>query len=388
MYLRSLKLTNLLSFGPDSPPIELGPLNVLIGPNGSGKSNLIEAIGLLGAMPTDLLAPIRAGGGIHEWGWKGASRSPVVTIDSQWELPDPDRPLPNLFRHMIAFTEVGQRLEIIDERIEDAPADGNGSVYFRYKNNRPVILFQGEERELERDDVMPDQSILCQRRGAEVYRVITNLAGMYDAIGIYQDWDFGRDSHLHGPQPTDLPNAYLMEDAGNLGLVLNQIRTNPEAKDAFLENVKLLFENVNDVGVKIEGGTAQVFLQEYRWTIPATRLSDGTLRWLALLCILLNPTPQYIVCIEEPELGLHPDLMPYLARLLRDASNRMQVIVTTHSDVLVDALTETPDSIIVCEKVEGATAMRRLNQKDLSEWLKKYSLGELWRSGEIGGNRW
>lgn len=87
-------------------------------------------------------------------------------------------------------------------------------------------------------------------------------------------------------------------------------------------------------------------------------------------------------------MGLHPDLMPRLADLLRDASKRMQLIVTTHSDVLVDALTATPEAIIVCEKVEGATTTRRLSQSALSEWLQKYSLGELWRSGEIGGNRW
>lgn len=388
MYLRSLKLTNLLSFGPDSQPIELGPLNVLIGPNGSGKSNLIEAIGLLAAMPTDLPTPIRQGGGIREWAWKGASKSPVVTIDTLWDLPDPGRPPPSLFRHMIAFSEVSQRLEIVDERIEDAPVGGAGSVYFGYKNSRPVILFQGEERELAREDVMPDQSILRQRRGTEVYRAITLLADMYDEIRLYQQWDFGRNARLHGPQPTDLPNDYLTEDAGNLGLILNQIRANPEAKEVLLKNIQMLFEGVSDMGVRIEGGTVQVFLQENKWVIPATRLSDGTLRWLALLCILLNPNPQFIVCIEEPELGLHPDLLPSLADLLRQASDRMQLIVTTHSDVLVDALSETPEAVLVCEKAGGTTTVRRLNRKDLSEWLKKYSLGELWRSGEIGGNRW
>jgi predicted ATPase len=87
-------------------------------------------------------------------------------------------------------------------------------------------------------------------------------------------------------------------------------------------------------------------------------------------------------------MGLHPDLLPPLARLLQEASERMQLIVTTHSDVLVDALTDTPESVIVCEKHEGSTTMRRLNKEGLSAWLEKYSLGQLWRSGEIGGNRW
>jgi predicted ATPase len=112
------------------------------------------------------------------------------------------------------------------------------------------------------------------------------------------------------------------------------------------------------------------------------------LRWISLLAILLDPQPPPLVCIEEPELGLHPDLLPKLADLLREASQRMQLVITTHSDVLVDALTDTPESVIVCEKENGATTMRRLDRKDLSKWLEKYSLGQLWRSGQVGGNRW
>jgi predicted ATPase len=95
-----------------------------------------------------------------------------------------------------------------------------------------------------------------------------------------------------------------------------------------------------------------------------------------------------LVCIEEPELGLHPDILPTVAELLIDASHRMQLIVTTQSDILVDALTETPEAILVCEKHDGSTTMKRLKKEDLSAWLEKYALGELWRMGEIGGKRW
>ena len=93
-------------------------------------------------------------------------------------------------------------------------------------------------------------------------------------------------------------------------------------------------------------------------------------------------------CTREPELGLHPDLIPALAKLLRAASERMQLVVTTHSDALVDALTDIPEAVVVCEQVDGMTQCRRLDKKKLKEWLKKYSLGALWRSGELGGNRW
>jgi predicted ATPase len=95
-----------------------------------------------------------------------------------------------------------------------------------------------------------------------------------------------------------------------------------------------------------------------------------------------------LVCLEEPELGLHPDLIGKLADLLIDASHRMQLIVTTHSDILVDGLTKVPEAVVVCEKHGGSTTMTRRTSGDLAIWLKDYGLGQLWLRGEIGGNRW
>ena len=138
----------------------------------------------------------------------------------------------------------------------------------------------------------------------------------------------------------------------------------------------------------IEAGSVQLFVQEGDITIPSTRLSDGTLRYLALLAILCHPAPAPMVCLEEPELGLHPDILPGLADLLREASERCQFIVTTHSDTLVDALTDTPESIVFCEKENGQTKLKRLDKDDLTHRLERYRLGELWISGELGGNRW
>jgi len=107
--------------------------------------------------------------------------------------------------------------------------------------------------------------------------------------------------------------------------------------------------------VLIEGGTVRLFLREGSIRVPATCLSDGTLRYLGLLAILCHPTPLPLLCIEAPELGLHPDILPPLSDLLREASERCQLVITTHSDVLVDALTDTPDAVTVCEKHGGQT---------------------------------
>ena len=136
--------------------------------------------------------------------------------------------------------------------------------------------------------------------------------------------------------------------------MLNRLKREPTAKNRFLDALRQLYQGVVDFDVKLEGGTVQVILQEGNIIVPAIRLSDGTIRYLCLLAILCHPTPPPLICLEEPELGLHPDILPGLAELLREASERCQLILTTHSDTLVDALTDTPESVVVCEKEKGA----------------------------------
>lgn len=106
------------------------------------------------------------------------------------------------------------------------------------------------------------------------------------------------------------------------------------------------------------------------------------------MAILCDPEPPPLICIEEPELGLHPDILHELADHLAAASERTQLIVTTHSDILVDAMSERPEAVVVCEKHEGSTHMRRLSRDDLAAWLEKYRLGQLWTKGQLGGTRW
>ena len=157
----------------------------------------------------------------------------------------------------------------------------------------------------------------------------------------------------------------------------------------FRSYLKTFYDGAEAIETPIQGALVDVRLVERGGvSISAVRLSDGTLRWLALLTILLHDAPPPLVCIEEPELGLHPDIIPPLAQLLREASQRMQLIVTTHSDALISELTDIPETVIVCEKENGSTTLKRLERKQLAAWLKTYSLGRLWRKGEIGGNRW
>jgi predicted ATPase len=217
---------------------------------------------------------------------------------------------------------------------------------------------------------------------------LTYLGDAFGKIRLYREWSFGRHTAPRLPQKTDLPNDQLEPDGSNLGLVLNRLRGEPQVKKRLLEALRALYDGIDDFDTLIEGGTVQVFLHEGRITVPATRLSDGTLRYLCLLAILCHPTPPPLVCIEEPELGLHPDVLPTIADLLKEASQRTQLIVTTHSDELVDALTDTPDAVVVAERGESGTTLVRLSADELKPWLEKYRLGQLWTRGEIGGTRW
>ena len=183
-------------------------------------------------------------------------------------------------------------------------------------------------------------------------------------------------------------NDRLEEDFSNLGLFLNRLRRDPKAKTALLTGLKDLYAGLTDFDVSIEGGTVQVFFTEGEIIIPATRLSDGALHYLCLLAILCDPEPPPLIGIEGPELGVHPDLLSNLADLLVEASKRCQLIVTTHSNMIVDCFSEHPECVVVCEKQDGMTTLERLDPKKIAVWLEEEGLGMMWASGGIGGVRW
>jgi predicted ATPase len=392
MLIKQLRVSNLLSYGPDAYPVMLGPLNVLIGPNGSGKSNFLEALSLLQAAPDQITRPIRDGGGIQDWLHKAptAGLSKDARIEALIVNPNHGKHL----RYGIAFHEVGGRFEISDEFLENEASDpGRPQPYFFYRWNggRPVLNTSAlnlGERKLMRESIKPDQSILAQKRDADLYPELTWVADQYRAMRLYREWTFGRYAAPRLPQKTDLPSDRLEQDGSNLGLVINRLRMNVGARKQLIGALRVVYDGIEDVDVRVEGGTAQVFLIESGGIMPATRLSDGTLRYLSMLAVLCDPTPPPLIVIEEPELGLHPDVLPSLARLLVEASTRTQLVVTTHAPSLVDALSEKPDSVLVCERNAAGSHIERLDAAQLTPWLEQFRLGELWTRGEIGGTRW
>jgi predicted ATPase len=388
--LRSIRLKNLLSYGSEGETLELEPLNVLIGPNASGKSNLIEAISLLAAAPSDLSRPFLRGGGVSEWIWKGEDELSRSEIEIVLE-----RPLS--FRYRLGFAVRRSRLHLLEEVLESEPDSRSKSYsYYSFVEGKASIkiAIPGAKRRfdqiLDPEDVGPERSVLSERKGKDVYPELTAVGAALGGFTFFRDCNFGQETVVRLPQRTDLPGDFLLEDASNLALVINHLENNPPVKKLLMEKLRVVYENASDLTTKVDGGTIQILLHEIglRSPVPATRLSDGTLRYLCLLTILLHPEPPPLICLEEPELGLHPDIIPKVADLLVEASRRTQLIVTTHSEPLVSRLSEVPESVIVCERDDRGTRLQRLDPAKMKIWLERYRLGELWAMGEIGGNRW
>ena len=409
-FLHSIQLQNILSFGPDTPELTLEPLNVLIGPNASGKSNLLEALSLLAAAPHDIQVPIREGGGVHEWLWKGVENRGPATMGVTFD----QFIVSILLRYELSFRSIGHYVFIEREYLKTAtPFLGHEDVYpyYTYQFGNAVINARTQpaesdesqtgqtpststatrfERILQKEQVKHDQSILSQISDFSSYPELSSLSASFEHIRLYREWNLGRLAPIRQPQRADLPRNALMEDASNLGVVLIDLLNRPGVRSKILSGLRSFYPAVDDIRTDSTGGLVRVFLHEagLHHPVPAERLSDGTLRYLCLLAVLCHPNLPSVVCIEEPELGLHPDMISQVAKLLVEASSRTQIFVTTHSDILIDALSHIPEAIVVCEKAEGTTRLQRLDASELKDWLEKYRLGELWTSGHIGGNRW
>ncbi len=414
LFIKTLQIKNLLSFGSTGIELELQPLNVLIGPNGSGKSNLLEAIGLLQAIPNDLSSYVRERGGINEWLWKG-SPTPIAEIKTKFFL----------FNYLLRFTNIENQPQVIEEtvgRVTDPVKFIDGTVisdipeaeFYHYISDlKTAKVFinangngtLGDTTNRVESNIAPEdnnQSILTQLKNLRLFPEIYRVGKDFSDIRLYRNWNFTYNTAPRIPQRLELAKAFLDENAGNLTSVLFILKHRyslDRVIERITEELKRFNEAVEEIIVEemhdeftAYGGPdrVQLFIRETSLDQPisASRLSDGTLRYLALLSILCHPQPPPIVCIEEPELGLHPDILPNLAKLLIEASQRTQLVITTHSEMLVSALSEIPEAVVVCERDNDGTHLRRLEPHKLKKWLEDYSLGQLWAMGELGGTRW
>ena len=366
MMIKQLRLDGFLSFAPGSEAFELRPLNVLIGPNGSGKSNVIEALGLLADASRDLRRAVSVGGGPVEWLWKG--HPPVAEARIEAVLDRSSTANRRERRYRLIVGPVRARLELLGEAVEKAGADHREEVYWYYQLEgcRPTIYGRTGD--------------------AERYREVTGVDEAFSDIRIFNEWTPGRHTPRPDARPESLPEDRMFPDGQESALVLNRMAHGGRTR--LNDLLKRFFPRFERLSIRDSKGTEQLHLHEsgFEAPIPATRLSDGTLRFVTLLATLLSPSPPPLLCIEAPERGLHPDAAALLAEVLVEASRRMQLVVTTHSDALVSALSDQPDTVVACERPGAATELSRLDPAKLASWLADYCLGDLWRMGALGAN--
>ena len=400
MFIKSIKIDDFLSFG--NIDIELNPLNILIGVNGSGKSNFIDTIFFLRTLPMDARMGIAKLGSIdtitrHKVPAANNTSSDKFSLEVNLDYPKYSTPL----KYEISIRKTGERgeYEIFEESLsgyykEEEPEP---FYYFKVKEWDKFISYYDTEsqksriRELKYDELDSSQSILSKIRGEGEYPIITWLSKELLNIKIYNNWTFGRNAafKIMGCK-TDEDNTNLYEDFSNLPLVLNHLQVKGEIKK-FEKYLNEFYPWFGRISVSIDSGLAKIVFWDkgFNVPIPASKLSDGTIRFISLLTILLNPNPPSLICIEEPELGIHPDAISIIAELLKDASRKTQLIITTHSDYLVDQFTDIPESVLIFDKDKNAgTTIKRLNKEELSLWLEDYKLGQAWLSGAFGGTRW
>ena len=342
--------------------IDLAPINVLIGANGAGKSNLLSFFELLSALYNQrlqryILAREGIGRLLHN-GLKGSDRIRGVFN----------------FSNRNAFC-----LDLI-------PTDSGGALISTWDrfNNRSSSEMDYDTWHLAHWDKDVSGS---QIRGNKTWRA-GYLQEFLGSFMVYHFHDTSRTSPMR--QACDIEdNRYLRHDALNLPAFLYRLQqTEPRAFaliEQMIRSIAPYFKRFSLAPSPLPPSRISLVWEEQDsdMYLDAHSLSDGTLRFIALTTLLLQPDPPKTIIIDEPELGLHPAAIEKLAALVRVASHKTQVIIATQSSSFVSCFE--PENIVVVERKEGSTAFVRPDKERLASWLEDYSLGELWEKNLIGG---
>ncbi|EMF50875.1 AAA family ATPase [Streptomyces sp. SID5476] len=347
--------------------LDLGPVTVLVGPNGAGKSNFIEAVELLGRISDEELAmevALRGGAAamMHDEA-KG-----TAGIGLRVEADDGD--LVNAYE---AYLVPSRRGELVFAR---EVVEFHDTRRYPQPMRQEIGPGHSESRLAEVADTGPGGAGGVARHTMDILR----------GCRVYHFHDTTPGAPVKQPGYASDSEA-LHPDARNLAACLLRLREeSPADYQKIVRTVRSVAPFFRDF-VLTEDTAKRVPL---RWTqtgsetvFPADALSDGTLRFVCLATLLLQPRPPAMLVLDEPELGLHPFALTVLAELFRSASTRSQVLAATQSVTLLDQFEL--DELVVVERVDGSTVLQRPDQEVLTAWLDDYSLGDLWLKNLLGG---
>jgi predicted ATPase len=395
--LQRLQVENFRSLQRITLP--LGDLNVLVGPNGAGKTNVLRVFDFLARIiSTDLLPALNSIGGFGGVAFRGGEKQPTsirINLTATWTTHSrPEAPDEYELRLTRRARSSGRPTL---ERAESFS-------FHRLRGRRRSIAVSGERARVvdTGPNGSPDEhSIGIQRLSSGLSTLprlvdeagATEVANIAGRLASFRIFDVAVEKARAASRIQD-SSVSLETDASNLAaFLLAMSKDHPWAWEKLVEDAKAVLPNVQAIDFTFPSGAAHevvTVLKESGLRRP-TQLADasyGTIRLLGILALLYDPNPPSITCIEEIDHGLHPQALELLVKRLRQAGERTQLIVATHSPTLADRLT--PDEMIICERrMDGSSAIPAISSSRIRNIVAasgRQPLGELWFSGALGGD--
>ncbi|TGM60303.1 AAA family ATPase [Leptospira vanthielii] len=345
--------------------LELGPINIIIGANGSGKSNFLGVFSFLHAIREGRLnSYVREAGGAGNLLHFGTKVTKEIIIELSFE-------------DQVNQYEIALRPDSEDNLYPDREIT---KFWDKAKYSKPYETFlQARNGGTEAGISNPKSQGI-----ADWIRTRLGRWRLYHFHDTSSSSPLRKTAQLHD-------NQFLRYDGSNLPAFLYLLKEkHPDSYKLickairlaipFFEDFNLVFDPLNPEFIRlawIHKGSDKYF--------GASALSDGSMRFIALTVLFLQPEEfrPSIIIVDEPELGLHPSAITILASLIKQVSFETQVIVSTQSALLLDHFE--PEDILVANRENESTVFRRLDPKDLEEWMEDFSLGQLWEKNQFGG---
>jgi predicted ATPase len=351
-----------------SPPLR--PINVIIGANGSGKSNFVGVFSFLHAIREGRLQEyVRRAGGAEQLLHFGSRTTSLIHLELS-------------FGDGVNYYS----LSLVPTDDDTLYPHDETAYYFdrsRYAARAARDLFP---RESGREAGISDPE--AQPIGAQpIARWVWHRLGLWR---VYHMHDTSSDSPMRKTAQVN-DNHFLRPDGANLPAFLYLLqRKHPESYRLIRATVQRVAPFFDDFLLQPDSLNTEAIRLAWKHKVSdqyfgASALSDGSLRFIALATLFLQPEAlrPSVILVDEPELGLHPNAITLLAALAKQASVQTQVILSTQSSLLLDHFQ--PEDVLVADRVNDGTRLTRLDPERLAEWLEDYSLGQLWEKNEFGG---